>query len=135
MAYIFDTKNATWDIENHIAIPTVKFIKDNTGIDLNIFSDSFPGTVEGKIRMLSIDAKNELFFNKAPRCQNVLSYLMAYDKDYSKNWLNFATSYINDTFTNMEQVSSRTNKRRKLIDFYDFTIGFYSEVEESTLEW
>lgn len=134
MDYTF-TDNSTWDIDNHIAIPTIDFIKKNTGIDLNIYGDSIIGTVEGRVKMLTLDAKNELFFNKSNRVQNVLSYKMAYEREYNTNWLNYVVSYINDTFDNPDQVSTRTKQRKKLIDFYNFTVGVFSDIEESELEW
>ena len=36
MTYSF-SDNSTWDLVNHIAIPTQKYIKDTTGVDLSIF--------------------------------------------------------------------------------------------------
>jgi len=113
MTYSF-SDNSTWDLVNHIAIPTQKYIKDTTGVDLSIFGGVFVGAIDGKIKQLTLDAKMRLFSNKSQRVQNVLSYYIAYDRTYNTNWLNYVTSYIMDSLDNPDQVSEGTKSRMRI---------------------
>ena len=133
MDYLFD-KNSTWDLDNHIAIPTLDFIRENTGLDMVSGGHAIIGDVKGKVKQLTINAKNKLFFDKSQRVRNALSYYIAYNQLYNQYWINYVASYIYDTIIN-GGLSDETTQAMQLINVYRFTDSALYEAENSGLEW
>lgn len=131
--YTFD-KNSKWDLENHIAIPTLDYIKETTGLDLRTSGHAVLASEENKVKGLTLDAKYELFYNKQPHVQNALSYLIYTDKTFNSNWLNYVVSYIYESVMNGE-ITQKTQRRKEPLNIYHFTYSVYKEIETSDLEW
>ena len=133
MDYLYDT-NSTWDLNNHIAIPTLDFIKENTGLDMVTGGHAIIGDVKNKVKQLSISAKNKLYNDKSQRVRNALSYYIAYNELYNQYWLNYVSAYIYDTIIN-GGITDETKQAMQLINVYRFTDRALYEAENSELEW
>lgn len=133
MNYPF-SKNSTWDLDNHIAIPKSEYIKSITGLDLTTGGFAIIGNVDQKIKQLTLNAKNKLYFNKSPRTRNALSYYIAYNERYNNDWLVFVAMYIYDMLINTE-ITQQTMDAMRPINIYNYTDEVFYEIENSTLEW
>lgn len=96
---IYQDTNSIYDEVNHVAIPTLAYIQSITGYDLNTLGDSVPLSTEQRVKGLSIEAYDEL----AKRIpleidKKVLSYLIAFDENWRKDFIKYAVTYIKQTF-------------------------------------
>lgn len=133
MDYLFD-KNSTWDIDNHIAIPKIQYIKEITGLDLIAGGFAIIGSIEAKVKQLTLNAKYKLFNNKSQRVKNALSYYIAYNQEYNNDWLVYASMYIHDMIINGE-ITNETKEAMQPLNIYGYTSGVLYDIENSGLEW
>lgn len=133
MDYTFNGSN--WDLVNHIAIPTLKYIKDTTGLDLLNSGYELLADAENYVKRLTLEAKDKLFVNKSADTKMVLEYKIAYVSSYNNNWLRYAAQYVWASIYDPNDEKKSVFNARKNIDIYNFTYGVIYDVENSTLEW
>lgn len=88
------SNNSIYDLATHTPIITVDYIKQTTGVDLRVNGDMIIGSVEGKIKMLTLQAKTYLFHLKIYETQKVMEYLIATNSEWRTAFEYYACMYV-----------------------------------------
>lgn len=133
------SKNSIYDLASHTPIITQKYIKDTTGVDLSVMGDMIIGTVDGRIKMLTLQAKAFLFGMRTYEAQQVMEYLIATNLEWRNAFEYYACMYVYQSLFNPEwdktpkEISTAING--SLLKTEYFTANIIHEVRNSTLEW
>ena len=134
------SNNSNYDLITHTPIITLDYIKDTTGIDLRINGDVIIGSIEGKVKMLTLQAKAFLFNMKIYETQRVMEYLIATNIEWRRAFEYYACMYvIQSAYYNPDW--EKTPKdilaaiNGSVLKANYFTQHIIYEVETSTLEW
>lgn len=133
------SKNSNYDLETHTPIITLDYIKSTTGIDLTVNGDMIVGTVEGRVKMLCLQARNYLFGFKTYETQRVMEYLIATDTEWRKAFEFYACMYLVQSLydPDWDKVPKDIVNaiEGSLLKANYFTQRIIHEVENSELEW
>ena len=133
--------NSTWDYENHIAIPTLDYIKMITGYNLDVLGGTPSAIdVEQRVKGLTWQARNFLFRTKEnEETKKIYTYLIAFYEEYRNDFVNYVVEYIKQTFKDPDWEETP----RSIIDailgsslkYQKFTGTIINEYYSSDLEW
>lgn len=134
------SKNSKYDLESHTPIITVEYITKTTGVDLKVNGDMIIGTVEGKIKMLCLQAKAFLFNLKLYETQRVMEYLIATNIEWRRAFEYYACMYVIQSVIYNPDWEKTPKEITSAIDGSLLKTNYFTqraiyEVETSELEW
>ncbi len=89
--------NSTYSDELHVSIPTLDYIKLNTGFDM-IIEKGNKELAESTVISLTSKARDFLFVDKPLESQRAMSYLIKNNPTWTKAWESYVLRYIEATF-------------------------------------
>ncbi len=136
---IYQDTNSTYDEDLKLAIPTLEYIKSITGYNLEVLG-GMPSAIdtEQRVKGLSLSAKDDLYLRIPLKIdKNVMDYLIATEKDWRRDFINYVVAYVNATFSygEFEDMPARVYAKiqSSLINARKFTNDLRCQVND--LEW
>lgn len=127
--------NSVYDLITHCPIPTIKYIKDVSGLDLVAGGFAIVGSIEARVKMLTLNAKLYLFSRKIQQTKKVMEYLIATQEEWRKAFEYYAVVYIFNSLLGEDMKEVDQTIQGSLLSAKYFKANMITEVDNSTLEW
>jgi hypothetical protein len=134
--------NSIYDNNLHIAVPTLDYFRDITGMDYIIESGYDEAEATRRFRSLVLKAKDFLLYDKPSRYQNAFGYLIKNYTLWTHAWEQYVIRYIEATFKYGDEAGwkeipfeVKNAISGSVLKAYHLDRATYYEIENSGTEW